>query len=119
MGEHIRRRRRELGLTLRAARKDLGVSPYTLANWEKGKTAPVIIHMPGILQFLGYDPFPTPETLAERMLAKRRVMGWTIEEAARQFGVDEGTWSDWESTGHVPWRRFLIVLEAMLQPGQC
>src|SRR5713101_9449198 len=29
-------------------------------------------------------------------------MGWSIREAAKQLGVDEGTWRDWERTGNVP-----------------
>ena len=55
--------------------------------------------MPHILSFLGYDPFPKPQTLSERMRAVRRAMGWTIREAAHSLGVDETTWWTWERTG--------------------
>jgi len=48
--------------------------------------------MSAIIRSLGYDPFPEPKSIAERLLAKRRAMGWSIKEAARQLGVGEGTW---------------------------
>lgn len=37
MGEHVRRRRQELGLTQREAAKTLAVSLATLRNWEAGR----------------------------------------------------------------------------------
>jgi transcriptional regulator with XRE-family HTH domain len=39
---------------------------------------------------LGYDPFPEPGSVSERLLAKRRAMGWSIREAAAELGVDPG-----------------------------
>jgi len=74
----------------------LHVNLWTVLNWEKGHTEPPIKSMPAIFRFLGYDPFPEPKTLPERLLAKRREMGWSIKEAAMELGVDEGTWGDWE-----------------------
>ena len=70
--------------------------------------------MPAILQFLGYDPYPKPKTLPERMLAKRRAMGWSIKEAARQLGVDEGTWGAWERGTTISKGRYLMRLEALV-----
>lgn len=52
--------------------------------------------MPAIIRFLGYNPFPEPTNIPERLLAKRRAMGWSIEDAAGQLGVDAGTWGAWE-----------------------
>lgn len=96
LGEHVRKRRLELKLTQRQAAERLDVTPWTVLNWEKGHTDPPIESIPAIIRFLDYDPFPKPKSLAERLLAKRRAMGWSIKEAARQFGVDEGTWGAWE-----------------------
>jgi len=114
LGEHIRRRRRELGISQRQATKDLGVNDWTVLNWEKGRTAPPIGAIPAILLWLGHDPFPRPRTLQERMLAARRAAGWTIGEAARQLGVNAATWGDWERTGRVPWRHYQRRLEEFL-----
>ena len=101
MGEHVRKRRLELGLTQSQAAEQLGASPWTVLNWEKDHTEPPIESMPVIIRFLGYDPFPEPKNIPERLLAKRRTMGWSIKEAARQLGVDEGTWRNWEHGGGV------------------
>jgi transcriptional regulator with XRE-family HTH domain len=35
--------------------------------------------------------------VAEQLRAKRRERGWSIERAARNIGVDPGTWAGWES----------------------
>ena len=36
----------------------LGVVPWTILNWEKGRTEPPIAAVPVIKEFLGYDPNP-------------------------------------------------------------
>ena len=114
LGEHVKKRRLELRLTQKQAASRLGVNPWTVLNWEKGHTVPPVESLPVILQFLGYDPFPKPESLPERLLAKRRAMGWSIKEAARQLGVDEGTWGAWEASTTTPWPRYVRLLERFL-----
>jgi transcriptional regulator with XRE-family HTH domain len=44
-----------------------------------------------LVAFLGYDPTPAPETLAERLQAKRRVLGATFSQVARYLGWNDGT----------------------------
>jgi len=61
LGEHVRKRRLELGLTQSQAAEQLGASPWTVLNWEKGHTEPPIESMPAIIRFLGYDPLPGAE----------------------------------------------------------
>jgi DNA-binding XRE family transcriptional regulator len=41
LGQHLKRRRRELGLLQRETAEKLGVSTDTVVNWEKDKTKPV------------------------------------------------------------------------------
>jgi DNA-binding XRE family transcriptional regulator len=61
LGEHIRKRRMELGLTRRPAAKALRINPWTVLNWETGQYQPPIRSIQSILAFLGYDPFqPVP-----------------------------------------------------------
>lgn len=115
LGDHIKRRRLALRLTQKEAAKLLGVGAYTVLNWEKNKAAPPIRAIPAIVRFLGYDPFPPPNSLAERLLAKRRQMGWSIKKAARQLGVDEGTWTAWEMGTAAPQERYRATVEAFLQ----
>jgi DNA-binding XRE family transcriptional regulator len=96
LGGHIRKRRLQLGQMQREAAIEMGVNSWTVVNWEKGNTEPVIASMPAIFKYLGYNPFPTPKTLPEHMLAKRQEMGWSIKEAAEWLGVDPGAWGNWE-----------------------
>ena len=114
MGEHIRKRRLEMTLTQTQAAERIGVNPWTILKWEKGRSEPPIKSVPGLLQFLGYDPLPEPQTLPERLLAKRRAMGWSIREAARKFGVDPGTWRDWEQGRVILYRNHRVLVARLL-----
>ena len=70
----------------------IGVCEAIYLNWEKYQRAPAARHWPGIIQYLRYDPHSEPVTLGERMAAKRRTEGWSMHQAARAAGIDEGTW---------------------------
>ena len=85
-----------MGLLQRDVAERIGVTPFTILNWEKGRTTPSISAVPGIIEFLRYDPYPKPSSIPEQLVAKRRSMGWSIARAAREIGVDPGTWSNWE-----------------------
>ena len=67
LGEHVRHRRLELKFSQRQAAARLRVNPWTVLNWEKNHTEPPIEAMPAIFGFLGYNPFPEPTTLPERL----------------------------------------------------
>jgi hypothetical protein len=71
------------------------VETYLL--WEKDRAEPSVRFYPAIYHFLGYDPFPPATTLAERITTKGRELGLPIRQAAKLAGVDEGTFSRWES----------------------
>lgn len=102
LGEHIKKRRLGLGFTQKEAGTHLGVTSFTVTNWECGLRKPAIQHLPAICQFLRYDPEPpTPHTLAERLAAKRRQFGWSQRVAAQKLGVDPSTWSAWEHGGTI------------------
>jgi transcriptional regulator with XRE-family HTH domain len=96
LGEHVKRRRLELKLTQRQTAYQLQVSALTVLAWEKAKAEPCVESIPAILGFLGYDPFPVPETVPERLFTFRRQRGWSIRQAAGHLRVDPTTWRDWE-----------------------
>ena len=121
LGEHLKKRRKELGLLQREAANQMGIGTDTYANWEKGKTEPVAAQFRPVVEFLGYDPTPAPETLTERLKAKRRELGVTFSQVARYFGWDEGTLTRYlNGTWHMPSARadaleaFLVAQEADL-----
>jgi hypothetical protein len=90
LGDPTRKRRIDLGLTLKQAAARLGVADYRVINREHNRTEPPVAAIPAVVRFRGYDSFPTPTALAERLLGKRRATGWTIKQAARTVGVDPG-----------------------------
>ncbi|MDP1966928.1 MAG: helix-turn-helix transcriptional regulator [Reyranella sp.] len=91
LGQHLKKRRKELGLLQREAAQLMGILTETYGNWEKDKTEPVAAQFRPVVQFLGYDPTPAPKTLAERLKAKRRERGVTFSQVARDLGWDEGS----------------------------
>ena len=58
----MKKLRLDLGLLQRDVAGRIGVSAWTIANWEKGKTEPAVRFIPHILAFLGYDPRIEPPT---------------------------------------------------------
>ena len=54
MGDHLRKRRLDLGLLQREVAEQIGVDAMTICNWEKQRTVPEIRCMPRIIEFLGY-----------------------------------------------------------------
>jgi transcriptional regulator with XRE-family HTH domain len=96
LGEHLKARRLALELFQEDAARQMGVSAATVLNWEKDKGEPLPAFWPAVLAFLGYDPRPAPQTLGERLTARRHALGWSIEKAAVALDVDPSTFGDWE-----------------------
>ena len=74
----------------------------TICNWESNASTPAIRHIPAIIEFLGYDPFPSAQTLAERLATARKVLGLSQSRLALVLGVDPGTLQSWEAGQHEP-----------------
>jgi transcriptional regulator with XRE-family HTH domain len=91
LGEHIRKERLQRGLRQRDVAAVLGVDQFTLINWETGKVAPAVRHIPAALRFLGFDPTPRGATFPERLKARRLALGLTQEALARMLDVNECT----------------------------
>lgn len=106
----LRRVRKARGLLQREVAESIGVSHTSVLDWEAGKEPEVHMY-PRILAFLTFEPWPEPETRAERLLAERRKRGWSMRLAAAAIQVDEGTWRRWEQ-GRLPMRREWTKLAA-------
>jgi transcriptional regulator with XRE-family HTH domain len=96
LGEHLLKRRIELGLTQYQVSLQFLTKPETVLLWEQDRAKPSARYYPAIFGFLGYDPFPVPVDLAGQIGRKRLELGLSIKKVANLVGVDEGTFSRWE-----------------------
>ncbi len=81
-GEHIRKRR--LGLKLQKdVAEQLGVDKTSVFKWEGNRSSPEIRYMPAIIRFLGYDPLPLANTVAEELVRRRMSLALSQMDAAR------------------------------------
>ena len=97
IGEHIKKRRLELGLFQMQVAAIIGVDECTVTNWEKNRTTPMLWTFPKIIEFLGYDPsFGDASTIGEKLLRYRKSRGMTQKEFAGKIGIDPATLSRFE-----------------------
>jgi transcriptional regulator with XRE-family HTH domain len=98
LGDHLRKRRLDLGLFQSEVADTLGVTESTISSWETGRTSTQLRFIPRIIIFLGYDPLDDlpHDTLGERIVATRQRLGMTQKELARALGVDPTTVGRWE-----------------------
>jgi DNA-binding XRE family transcriptional regulator len=75
VGDHIRKRRLSLKLFQKDVAEQLGVDSTSIPNWEANRSVPEIPYMPAIIRFLGYDPLPPANTLAQQLVRKRTSLG--------------------------------------------
>lgn len=92
----LKRRRLELGLRQVDAASLLGIGENTLVDWERGQSRPTARSYPAIIVFLGFEPWLRPQTLGERLRARRLRSGLSVKQAAKAIGVDELTFGAWE-----------------------
>ena len=102
IGDHIRKRRLDLGLQQNRVALLICVDKTTIVNWERGHRTPAIRHMPAIIRFLGYVPFSVGDSLPERLKAYRRIRGLSRKRLAQILDVDEGTLWRWETGQRKP-----------------
>ncbi len=74
LGDHLRRRRLELGLYQKDVGIQIGVTASTIWNWEHGWTVDS-----RVIVFLGYNPIPCPDDLLERLGWYKQVNGLTLK----------------------------------------
>jgi DNA-binding transcriptional regulator YiaG len=115
IGDHIRKRRLDLGLFQRQVAAQIGVDEDSVWNWEKGGMKPEIRYLTGIMSFLGYNPLPEPESLPSRLVWARSSRGLSRVSCARMLGVDPSTLARWETGRGKPSRRHLGVVKTLLK----
>jgi transcriptional regulator with XRE-family HTH domain len=97
LGDHIIKRRLNLGLYQKDVAVAIGVDTCTVTNWEKGWTEPELRLIPRIIEFLGYEPDGLRAvSLGERIRRFRYLRGMSQKELAGRIGIDPGTLSRME-----------------------
>jgi transcriptional regulator with XRE-family HTH domain len=114
IGDHIRKRRLDLGLQQKGVALLICVDKTTIMNWELAHRSPAIWTLPGIIKFLGYVPFAIGESLPEQLIGYRKIRGLSRKKLARILGVDEGTLLRWETGQRRPQGEYARRVRALL-----
>ncbi|MHB9036012.1 MAG: helix-turn-helix domain-containing protein [Armatimonadota bacterium] len=116
IGEHIKRRRYELRMTQQQVAEFFGIAHSTISGWESNATVPNIILAPKVSQFLCYVHHDNHSTMTagDRIRAARKILGLTLEEAAKQFGVCKDTFTAWEYGRVAPRKRNMNSLNQFM-----
>jgi transcriptional regulator with XRE-family HTH domain len=93
----------------------IGVHEMTITLWERNATVPEVRYIPGIIQFLGYNPLPAANSLPERLAAVRRALGLSQRKMGKRLGVDPTTLMGWEAGRHQPTGKSLDSRGKVLQ----
>ena len=120
LGDHIRKRRLDLGLWQKDVAATLGVTESTVTNWELNRVTPEFTHLPCIIAFLGYAPPPfdtMPDNIVERMRVYRLTNGLSQEKFAKLIEVDETTIAKWERGDHEPSKKLIEKVLKKLEFG--
>lgn len=118
LGDHIRKKRLDLGLFQKDVAKTLGTNMASILNWEKNRTYPIIDYIPRIIEFLGYVPFDSISdmSLGEKIITCRKIKGISQKELAQQLGFDPGTVEQWENNRKEPTGPYLAALNKFIEP---
>ena len=118
LGRRIVEKRRTRGMSQSALSKVLGVSPTTLANWEKNAAKP---NKSNLERLNGWLTEKAPKEIhlrykiGELLKRKRMELGISQHEASRQLGVDSKSIRDWEKGKFVPRRANVKLIEDWLR----
>lgn len=118
IGDHIKTRRLDLGLTQAQLADLLGVTKFSVRNWERHYSEPNLQTLPRVLAWLGYDPRPQAEGLLARVAAVRQRQGLSQRQLAARLGTDQSALSAWERGETRPSPRYQQVLEIFVRSGE-
>ena len=97
LGDHIRKRRLDLGMHQKELAAIVNATTSTVTNWKKNRTNTRLYLILKIIQFLGYNPLQgDASTLGEKIRRNRILRGLSLRKLAKEMGVDPGTLSNWE-----------------------
>ena len=114
IGDHLRKRRIELGLEQTEVAERLGVCRSSLQHWEQNRGVPMPKQMPAIIRFLGYVPFAEEPGFGGRVAYLRKCAGLTQEELSLHAGCSEDLIWRWEGGRNPPRNLNLVCVTGVL-----
>ncbi len=116
IGEHIRKARMDRNLTQLAVSTIFRVSEQTILHWEKDLTEPELVHIPKIIEFLGYMPFERPpiEDVVRNLDFYKKVNGLSYERLAKVMNRHPEQLTDWISGRIKPSQKNLQLIAKFL-----
>jgi transcriptional regulator with XRE-family HTH domain len=102
LGDHIRKRRLDLGLPQKDVAERIGADVASICNWESNCIQPMVHCLAAVIGFLGYNPLPEADDLIGKFKRLRISLGLTQEQLAQKLGIDESTIAGWERRDNTP-----------------
>ncbi len=118
IGDHLRKRRLDLGLTQGEVAELMGVHPSTIGVWERSQRRAPFRYGARITRFLGYAPLPPGRALAGRLRFYRWAYGLTQDQLGEALGVKRGTIGRWEQRRGLPRKDLGPRVETLLRSHQ-
>jgi site-specific DNA recombinase len=116
IGEQIRKKRIDSGLTQAGLAKILEVSVACITNWENNRSKPQISYYPRIHNFLGHCTISIDETTFRGRLRTYRCRnGLSRKDIALLLKVDTSTVRAWENGINMPSQKKIDEMGALLQ----
>ncbi len=91
IGDHLRKKRLDLGLLRKHVAARLNTSIDCTRNWENTWNEPDLGAMPKIIEFLGYCPYDSALPIYEKLVIWRKHCGLSQKAMARLVGIDPST----------------------------
>ena len=120
IGDHLRKRRLDLGLLQREVAKEIGVTKCTIQYWETNRVTPALRFRSKIAIFLGYEYNADSkyESSGEKVRAYRERLGLSRKRLASLIGTDRSNITGWETEKHQPTLKSLDLIARFLVAAQ-
>lgn len=116
IGDHIRKRRMDLGLSQSKLGRIFSVSKDCVTNWENGRNTPHISFYPRIISFLEYNPFLGDKTtLGNAIFAYRCENGMSAKSLGAAIGIRGCTVLAIEQNRCIPLKDTLRKIGSIIQ----
>ncbi|MBS1613482.1 MAG: helix-turn-helix transcriptional regulator [Bacteroidetes bacterium] len=118
IGDHIKKRRLELGLFQKDLAERFGTSEDSISNWEKSEREPSFQFAPAIIDFLGYNPYPYDlSTFGGRIKYYRLIKGLSVRQFSKLLSVDKCTVGSWERNSYIPRQPYYTRIQELIAKG--